>query len=149
MIKIFIRKGWWWRWWGSRGSTAWSRRIFRTSGNSTSSLFSCENLSFNCILDSSYIAHSQFSSFSGGCPSTNLPTKSEQALPGVGCTFNFLNLQFQLYLIQQIRQRIATKSPIFRSELASYFSTVHNWKMPTKYCSVLNATVTRLDFKRT
>ena len=149
MIKIFLRKGWWWRWWGSRGSTAWSRRIFRTSGNSTSSLFSCEILSFNCILDSSSIAHSLFSSFSGGCPSTNLPTKSEQALPGVGCTFNFVEPLVQLYPIWQIRQRIATKSPIFRSELASYFSTVHNWKMPTKYCSVLNATVTWLDSKRT
>ena len=26
-----------------------------------------------------------------------------------------------------------TKSPTFIYELASYFSTVHNWKMPTKY----------------
>ena len=146
MIKIFLRKGWWWRWWGSRGSTAWSRRIFRTSGNSTSSLFYVKS-SFNCILDSSSIAHSLFSLFSGGCPSTNLLTKSEQALPGVGCTFNFVEPLVQLYPIWQIRQRIATKSLIFRSELASYFSTVHNLKTPTKYCIVLNATVTRLDFK--
>ena len=77
------RRAWWWGWWESRGSTAWSRPTSQTSGNTGSQLWGLwwNNWLIFIRFGDETMKLSPTLWFAADCPSTSLRTRSEQALP--------------------------------------------------------------------